>query len=101
MPKGRNILVRGQSCRRSDPRVADVRSAGLAAALIDASRAMGHALGSGAVGLSAVHAAIDAAKVVLSERGHGVWAESAPDLARGVTRNMVYTDLFSRRSIAT
>ena len=62
---------------------------------------MGHALGSGALGLSAVCAAVDAAKVVLSERGHGLWAESAPDLARGMTRNMVDTDLFSRRSIAT
>lgn len=52
---------------------------------MDASRAIGQTLRSGVAGLSALRAAVNAAKVVLGKRGHGFWADSARNLARCMT----------------
>ena len=69
-PDGRYIVVRGRLWRASNPHLTLAQRQSLVQQLMDARRAVGRAKRAGdALAEKAAHAAVDAAKVSLGERG--------------------------------
>ena len=89
-PDGRYLVVRGRLWRRSDPRLTDSERQALVDALMDARRAVGHALRGEQARLSPARASVDAAKRALGERGPVWWDDGAPDLTRRRAHNTAY-----------
>jgi len=90
-PDGRYIVVRGRLWRRANPALPEAERARLVAQLMDARRAVGHALRAGdTVALADARQAVDAAKVGLGERGPVWWHDGTGDLNRRLARNTPY-----------
>ena len=92
-PDGRYIVVRGRLWRAANPDLPPERRAALVAELMAARRAVAVARRAGESEESA-HAAVDAAKIALGERGPVWWNDGAPDLNRHMARTTVYADWF-------
>ena len=95
-PDLRYIVVRGRLWRRANPALAEDERQRLVAQLMAARRAVAAAKRAGDADAEAqAHAAVDAAKVALGERGP-VWGDDgAPDLNRRMARNTVYAAWFA------
>lgn len=90
-PDGRYIVVRGRLWRTSDPQLTPERHATLVADLMDARRAVGAARrAADRAAEDRAHAAVQAAKVALGERGPVWWDDGAPDLTRHLARTTGY-----------
>lgn len=95
-PDGRYLVVRGRLWRRADPGLGDERRRALVAALMNARRAVAAARRAGdAPAEESAHAAADAAKHGLGERGPVWWADGAADLNRHLARNTGYAAWFA------
>ncbi|WP_294314794.1 hypothetical protein [uncultured Sphingomonas sp.] len=95
-PDLRYIVVRGRLWRRANPALAEDERQRLVAQLMAARRAVAAAKRAGDADAEAqAHAAVDAAKVALGERGPVWWDDGAPDLNRHMARNTVYAALFA------
>ncbi|WP_374293606.1 hypothetical protein [Sphingomonas sp.] len=89
-------MVRGRLWRTADPGLAPARRQELVNALMAARRAVGAARRAGdAAGEAVAHAAVDAAKHALGERGPVWWTDGAPDLNRRMARTTCYADWFA------
>ena len=95
-PDGRYFVVRGRLWRMSDPAIpADQRQA-LVNKLMTARRAVAAARKSGdSKAEDAAHAAVDAAKRALGERGPVWWHDGEPDYDRHMARNTPYAGWFA------
>ncbi|WP_242151544.1 DUF72 domain-containing protein [Sphingomonas sp. BAUL-RG-20F-R05-02] len=90
-PDRRYIVVRGRLWRAANPHLTPERHAQLVATLMDARRAVGLAKRRGDTAAEqTAHAAVDAAKVALGERGAPWWYDGAPDLNRHMVKNTSY-----------
>lgn len=88
--------MRGRLWRRANPALAEGRRKRLVADLMAARRAVAAAKRSGDAAAQALaHAAVDAAKVALGERGPVWWDDGAPDLNRHMARTTIYADWFA------
>ncbi|MFD1787862.1 hypothetical protein ACFSC3_09770 [Sphingomonas floccifaciens] len=97
-PDGRYFVVRGRLWRMSDPGLGATERQRLVDELMDARRAVGAARREGdAVAEKRAHAAVDAAKHALGERGPVWWDDGAPDLNRHLARNTPYADWFAEQ----
>lgn len=95
-PDGRYIVVRGRLWRSANPALSDQERRALVDRLMDARRAVGPAKRAGdAEALAAAHAAVDAAKIALGERGPPWWTDGEPDLNRHMARNTGYADWYA------
>jgi hypothetical protein len=95
-PDLRYIVVRGRLWRRANPALAEDERQRLVAQLMAARRAVAAAKRAGDADAEAqAHAAVDAAKVALGERGTVWWDDGAPDLNRRMARNTVYAAWFA------
>ena len=95
-PDLRYIVVRGRLWRRANPALAEDERQRLVAQLMAARRAVAAAKRAGDADAEAqAHAAVDAAKVALGERGPVWWDVGAPDLNRRMARNTVYAAWFA------
>ncbi|AOW23313.1 hypothetical protein AVM11_14800 [Sphingomonas melonis TY] len=95
-PDLRYIVVRGRLWRRANPALAEDERQRLVAQLMAARRAVAAAKRAGDADAEAqAHAAVDAAKVALGERGPVWWDDGAPDLNRRMARNTVYAAWFA------
>ena len=94
-PDGRYFVVRGRLWRRTNPGLsADVQQK-LVKQLMSARRSVRTArLAGDADAEAAAHAAVDAAKRGLGERGPVWWNDGAPDLNRRMARDTPYADWF-------
>jgi len=100
-PDRRYIVVRGRLWRAANPNLTPERHAQLVATLMDARRAVGHAKRSGdAAAEQSAHAAVDAAKVALGERGAPWWNDGAPDLNRHMAKNTPYAGWYDALAAA-
>lgn len=93
-PDGRYIVVRGRLWRRADLNLAEAERQRLVDALMDARRAVAAARRQG-LDEGAAHAAVDAVKVALGERGPVWWSDGAPDLTRRLARTTCYAAWFA------
>ncbi len=90
-PDGRYFVVRGRLWRCSNPALPDSERQRLTLILMAARRAVGKARrGGDAAGLAVAREAVDAAKVLLGERGPAWWDDGAPDCNRKFARNSPY-----------
>lgn len=90
-PDGRYLVVRGRLWRRADPNLDQEKRQALVAELMAARRAVADARRTAdAAGEAAAHAAVDAAKNALGERGPVWWTDGAADLNRHMVRNTIY-----------
>ena len=95
-PDGRYFVVRGRLWRLANPSLAPVDYDRLVHQLMDARRAARTARNDhDGVAESAAHAAVDAAKRALGERGPVWWGDGAPDYGRHMARNTPYADWFA------
>ena len=95
-PDGRYFVVRGRLWRCSDPTLPPERRAALVRDLMTARRAVGIAKRRGdRAAEDTAHAAVDAAKVALGERGPVWWDDGAVDFNRHMARNTPYADWFA------
>lgn len=95
-PDGRYFVVRGRLWRRSDPSLPEPRRQELVRDLMHARRAVALARKAGDDAAEAqAHAAVDAAKVALGERGPAWWDDGALDLNRHMARNTPYAEWFA------
>jgi len=95
-PDGRYFVVRGRLWRRRNPALPQARAAELVRDLMRARRAVATSRKAGdRAAEDAAHAAVDAAKVALGERGPVWWNDGAPDLNRHMARTTVYADWFA------
>jgi hypothetical protein len=95
-PDGRYLVVRGRLWRRSNPHLVDEERSRLIHDLMAARRAVGLARrGGGGAAEAAGHAAVDAAKRALGERGPVWWDDGAPDLNQHMVRTTPYADWFA------
>lgn len=95
-PDGRYFVVRGRLWRLSNPALSDARRADLVAALMAARRAVSQARRDGdREAEDAAHAAVDAAKRALGERGPVWWTDGAPDFNRHLARTTPYAAWFA------
>ena len=95
-PDLRYIVVRGRLWRRANPALAEHERQPLVSQLMAARRAVAAAKRAGDADAEAqAHAAVDAAKVALGERGPVWWDDGAPDLNRRMARNTVYAAWFA------
>ena len=95
-PDLRYIVVRGRLWRRANPALAEDERQRLVAQLMAARRAVAAAKRAGDAGAETqAHAAVDAAKVALGERGPVWWDDGAPDLNRHMARNTPYAAWFT------
>ena len=98
-PDGRYFVVKGRLWRTADPSLSADRRQWLVTQLMSARRSVRTAkLAGDASACAAAHAAIDAAKRGLGERGPVWWADGAPDLNRHMARNTPYAEWFSKVS---
>ena len=95
-PDGRYIVVRGRLWRRADPSLSPDRREALVHTLMQARRAVGVARRAGDTEAEgAAHAAVDAAKHALGERGPVWWHDGTPDLNRHMAKNTPYAEWFA------
>lgn len=95
-PDGRYLVVRGRLWRTSNPFLSADERQRFVTQLMDARRAVGLARRRGDEDAErAAHAAVDAAKIALGERGPIWWGDGSPDLNRRMARNTVYADWFA------
>ena len=95
-PDGRYIVVRGRLWRTANPDLSEAARSEFVAALMDARRDVARTRKAGdAEGERAAHAAVDAAKRQLGERGPVWWHDGAPDLNRHLARTTPYADWFA------
>jgi hypothetical protein len=95
-PDGRYFVVRGRLWRRRNPALSERRAAELVSELMRARRAVQASRKAGDRDAEdAAHAAVDAAKVALGERGAVWWDDGAPDLNRHMARTTVYADWYA------
>ena len=95
-PDLRYIVVRGRLWRRANPALTEDERQRLVAQLMAARRAVAAAKRAGDAGAEAqAHAAVDAAKVAVGERGPVWWDDGAPDLNRHMARNTPYAAWFA------
>ncbi|MDX7951214.1 hypothetical protein P7D22_08495 [Lichenihabitans sp. Uapishka_5] len=92
-PDGRYIVVRGRLWRRVNPHLGEDQRKALVTTLMAARRAVATARRTKASEVEA-HAAVDAAKIALGERGPVWWSDGAPDLNRHMARNTPYADWY-------
>ncbi len=91
-------MVRGRLWRRADPRLPEAERSARVAALMTARRAVAAARRRhDAAAEAQAHAAVDAAKIALGERGPVWWTDGAPDLNRHMARNTPYAAWFAAR----
>lgn len=96
-PDGRYIVVRGRLWRAANPHLAPATREALVSDLMRARRAVKTARAAGdATAEAEAHAAVDAAKRALGERGPVWWSDGAPDLNRHMARNTPYADWYAR-----
>ena len=94
-PDGRYFVVRGRLWRMADPALSPERREALVSELMAARRAVRSArLADDATGEAQAHAAVDAAKRALGERGPVWWNDGAADLNRHMARNTPYAAWF-------
>lgn len=94
-PDGRYIVVRGRLWRAANPNLPAERRDHLVRALMDARRGVGQAKRSADTRAEqAAHAAVDAAKIALGERGPPWWDDGAPDYNRHMAKNTPYARWF-------
>ena len=99
-PDGRYLVIRGRLWRCSDPSLDGDRREELVRDLMRARRAVGVARRAGKAEAEAegeAHAAVDAAKRALGERGPVWWDDGAPDLNRHMARTTPYADWYAAR----
>ena len=95
-PDGRYFVVRGRLWRMSNPALPAAEREVLVKQLMDARRAVSVARKhDDAAGEALAHAAVDAAKRALGERGPVWWSDRDPDLNRHMARNSPYKDWFA------
>ncbi len=95
-PDLRYIVVRGRLWRRANPALTEDERQRLVGQLMAARRAVAAAKRAGDADAEAqAHAAVDAAKVALGERGPVWWDDGAPDLNRHMARNTPYAAWFA------
>ena len=95
-PDGRYFVVRGRLWRCSNPALSGEERHRLTVALMAARRDVGKAKRRGDVaGLVSAHAAVDAAKIALGERGPPWWTDGQPDHNRKMARNTPYAAWFA------
>jgi hypothetical protein len=95
---GRYIVVRGRLWRRANPDLGECERRSLVASLMAARRAVAKTRRAGdASGEADAHAAVDAAKHELGERGPVWWTDGAPDLNRHMARNTDYAAWYAER----
>jgi hypothetical protein len=93
---GRYFVVRGRLWRCSNPNLSDERRADLVAALMSARRSKQKAMRAGDhVGREVARSQVEAAKVVLGERGPVWWNDGAPDFSRHLARTTPYAEWFA------
>ncbi|WP_103094847.1 hypothetical protein [Novosphingobium guangzhouense] len=98
-PDGRYFVVRGRLWRLSDPRLPEDRRAQLVSDLMTARRAIATARRSkDKAAEDQAHAAVEAAKRLLGERGPVWWDDGAPDLNRHMARNTPYAAWYAART---
>lgn len=95
-PDGRYIVVRGRLWRRASPHLPEAERHRLVVALMAARRAVAAARRAGQDEAEA-HAAVDALKVGLGERGPVWWDDGAPDLNRHMARTTPYATWFAEQ----
>ena len=94
-PDGRYFVVRGRLWRMSNPALQAGERDALVKQLMDARRAVSITRRQGdRTGEDQAHAAVDAAKRALGERGPVWWVDGEPDLNRHMARNSPYKDWF-------
>lgn len=97
-PDKRYVVVRGRLWRAANPDLSDADRARLVSDLMHARRAVKTARVTGdATSEDAAHAAVNAAKIALGERGPVWWDDGAPDLNRRMARNTPYADWHAGR----
>ena len=90
-PDGRYFVVRGRLWRCTNPALPVGERKRLTSILMAARRAVGTSRRQGdAEGLDLAHAAVDAAKTGLGERGPVWWDDGAPDCNRRMARHSPY-----------
>ena len=95
-PDGRYFVVRGRLWRMSNPALPAGERVALVKQLMDARRAVSVTRRQGdQSGEDQAHAAVDAAKRALGERGPVWWDDGDPDLNRHMARNSPYKDWFA------
>jgi hypothetical protein len=95
-PDGRYIVVRGRLWRAANPHLPPDRRQALVNQLMAARRAVASARhAQDEVAENAAHAAVDAAKVALGERGPPWWTDGAPDLNRHMAKTTCYADWYA------
>lgn len=100
-PDGRYLIVRGRLWRTTNPALAEDTRERLVGQLMDARRAVKHALADEApAALKAARAAVDAAKTALGERGPVWWDDGAPDYNRRMAWNTPYAAWFAEQGQA-
>lgn len=95
-PDRRYVVVRGRLWRAANPDLAPELRTALVGELMDARRevkAAGRARDSQR--LAAARAAVNAAKVVLGERGPAWWTDGTKDFNRCLVKNTPYADWYS------
>ena len=95
-PDGRYIVVRGRLWRAANPHLSAAERSRLTHDLMDARRAVATARrATDKAAEDRAHAAVDAAKHGLGERGPVWWDDGAPDLNRHLAKNTPYADWFA------
>lgn len=95
-PDRRYIVVRGRLWRATRPDLPAERRAELVAHLMNARCAVAQARRAADRTAEAVaHAAVDAAKVALGERGAPWWDDGSPDFNRRLAKNTPYAGWFA------
>jgi hypothetical protein len=98
-PDGRYFAVRGRLWRMSDPRLSEDRRERLVKDLMTARRAIATARRSkDEAAEDRAHAAVDAAKRGLGERGPVWWDDGAADQNRHMARNTPYAAWYASQS---
>ena len=94
-PDGRYIIVNERLWRASNPNLSADERHRLVGDLMTARRAVRMARRAGDTSAeTAVHAAVNAAKVALGERGAPWWKDGAPDLNRRLVKNTPYASWY-------
>ena len=91
--------MRGRLWRRANPHLPEPERQRLVVTLMDARRSVAAARRLGQDEASA-HAAVEAAKIALGERGPVWWTDGTPDLNRHMARTTPYADWFAKQAKA-
>ena len=96
-PDARYFVVRGRLWRRANPALSEADRTALVQQLMAARRAVGAARRARDPGAERVaHAAVDAAKRALGERGAVWWTDGAPDYNRRMVRGTPYAAWYAQ-----